>query len=148
MISANDKLTLIKHVDIFKHLSEKYLLDIVHVLDEAYFEAGESIIKKGEKGDCMYIIFEGEVKVHDGEVVFARLAERDFFGELSVLSPEPRIASVSAIDDTGALKLNRESFFSIVGYNIEVYQAIIHALAQRLRDMNEAIKRLPMMNKL
>lgn len=147
MLSKNEIIELLSTVDIFKHLSSKYMLDIANATEIEFYEDGESIITKGEKGDCMFIIFEGAVRVHDGDVVFAKLKSPDFFGELSVLSPEPRIASVTTVEDSGVIKLSRQDFFDIVGYNVEVYQAIIHALANRLRKMNEAIKNLPSLNK-
>ena len=78
-----EKVIVLKSTGIFKETPENVLVDISSIIHEERIGAGETIFKKGDLGSCMFIIYEGEVKIHDGENVFAMMNNRDFFGELS-----------------------------------------------------------------
>jgi hypothetical protein len=137
-----EKVLLLKTVSIFNHTSEEILAEIANIAEEMQVKAGEPIFAKGDDGDCMYIIYRGEVRVHDGDHTFATMKDRDFFGELSLLDPEPRSASVTAIADTFLLKLSQETFYEIMADRIEVVKGILKILVQRLRNQNTQIAAL------
>ncbi len=86
-----EKVLLLKTVSIFKDTSEEILTEIASILEEVDLKEGETVFEKGTEGDCMYVIFSGKVKVHDGESIFAHLSDRDFFGELSLLDPRTSV---------------------------------------------------------
>lgn len=134
-----EKVLLLKTVSIFKDTSEEILAEIAGVLQEVELSAGETVFHKGDEGDCMYIIFDGKVKVHDGDSVFANFGVRDFFGELSLLDPEPRSASITALEDTFLLQLHQDAFYEIMADRIEVVRGILKILVRRLRDQNNLI---------
>jgi len=81
----------------------------------------------------MYVIVEGRVRVYDGERTIANLGERDIFGELALLDPEPRFASVAAETDTRLFRLDREAFLELMSGNIEIVRGVLHVLCERLR---------------
>jgi len=81
----------------------------------------------------MNIIVDGKVKVHDEDKNFAELAERDVFGELAVLDPEPRSATVTALEDTTLFRLEQEAFYELMAEHIEMAQGVIRSLCRRLR---------------
>jgi len=134
-----EKVLLLKTVSIFQDTSEEILAEIAGVLEEVELKAGESMFHKGDEGDCMYVIFDGHVKVHDGDSIFAHLGEREFFGELSLLDPEPRSASITALADTFLLQLHQDAFYEIMADRIEVVKGILKILVRRLRDQNNLI---------
>lgn len=134
-----EKVLLLKTVSIFIDTSEEILAEVAGVLEEVELKAGETMFHRGDEGDCMYIIFDGQVKVHDGDSVFATLGERDFFGELSLLDPEPRSASITALTDTFLLQLHQDAFYEIMADRIEVVRGILKILVRRLRDQNNLI---------
>lgn len=84
-------------------------------------------------GDCMYIIVDGEVRVHDGERTLNHLGEGDVFGEMALLDPEPRLASVTASTDTRMFRLDQEPFYELMDDRIEVARGIIRVLTRHLR---------------
>jgi AAA family ATP:ADP antiporter len=137
-----EKVLLLKTVSIFKDTSEEILTEIASILEEVDLKKGETVFEKGMEGDCMYVIFSGKVKVHDGDSIFAHLSDRDFFGELSLLDPEPRSASVTAVEDTFLLQLNQDVFYEIMADRIEVVRGIVRILIRRLRDQNTLISDL------
>jgi CRP-like cAMP-binding protein len=81
----------------------------------------------------MYIIIEGRVRVFDQDRTFARLAERDIFGELALLDPEPRSASIAAERETRLVRLDREAFLELLAGNVEIVHGVLQVLCKRLR---------------
>ena len=61
------------------------------------------------------------------------LGPKEIFGELALLDPEPRLASIAAVEDTRLFRLDRESFAELMAGNIEVVRGVLHVLCERLR---------------
>src|SRR6185295_6980345 len=101
--------------------------------EEVRYKEGDVVIRKGEKGDSMYIIIEGRVRVYDGERTIVFLGARDIFGELALLDPEPRFASVAAAEPVRLFRLDREAFLELMTGNIEIVRGVLHVLCERLR---------------
>ncbi len=146
MLTTIEKVIALKKVGIFAATPDETLVDIAALLEEVDIEAGETIIEKGDLGDCMYIIVEGEVKVHDGENTLNHLASGDVFGEMAVLDSEPRVASVTAVTNTSLLRLAQEPLYDLTDEQPEVARRIIRVLSRHLRariqDMNELRRKL------
>jgi CRP-like cAMP-binding protein len=90
----------------------------------------------------MYIILDGKVRVHDGERLLNYLGERDVFGEMALLDPEPRLASVTAAGVTRLFRLDQAPFFELMEERPEVATGIIRVLTSRLRDRVKDIGQL------
>ena len=60
------------------------------------------------------------MRVYDGARTIVELGPKEIFGELALLDPEPRLASVAAVEDTRLFRLDRESFAELMAGNIEV----------------------------
>jgi len=128
-----EKVIALKAVQMFAETSEDVLADIAALLEEVEFQKGGVILEKGKAGDSMYIIIEGRVRVYDEERTIVHLGERDIFGELALLDPEPRFASIAADQDTRLFRLDREAFLELMSGNIEIVRGILHVLCERLR---------------
>jgi HEAT repeat protein len=131
-----EKVLCLKAAPMFAEASEEILADVAAILEEREARAGEVIIKKGDPGDSMYVIVRGQVRVFDGERTITRLGERDIFGELALLDPEPRVASVAAVTDTRLFRLDREGFTELMAGNIEIVRGVLHVLCERLRTQS------------
>ncbi len=132
-----ERVILLKTVDLFYETPDAVLSHIAQALEEVHAKPWERIITKGETGSCLYIIVEGRVSVHDGEHTLAELHARDVVGEMSLLDPEPRSASVTALEETTLLKLDREVFYDLMIDNIEIARGAIATLCRRIRKQNE-----------
>ena len=104
---------LLKEVPLFELLDDHERADLAAQLDDVHFNAGETIFNYGDPGDAIYMICSGEVEVFfkndTGERIVLEVATRgDFFGELSLLDNGYRSASVQALQDTDALRLDRD----------------------------------------
>ena len=85
---------------------------LVREMELEEHDEGSVIIAEGQPGSSMYVIARGEVKVYtrgsDGSSVYlAKLGEGDFFGEVSVLTGEPRTATITASQPTQLLRLDK-----------------------------------------
>lgn len=131
-----EKVLLLKSLSIFEETPETVLAEVAEILEEEEFEAGQSIFKSGDVASCMYVIFKGEVNIHEGPHSLAVLKENDFFGELSLLDTETRSASATVLTESLLLKINQEPFYELMESRIEVAQGIIKTLCKRLRAQN------------
>ena len=120
--------------------SERQLLE--EIISERYCKPGEIILKEGERGDAIFIIWSGQVVVvkdaietltvlgwhHTGEII----------GEMALLANQPRSATVIALEETRLLSLDREVFQSLLRTNPEVGRTLLDVLSKRLNASNEA----------
>ena len=134
MLLTIEKAMILRTVRLFETTPDDVLVQAATLLEEVTLAAGQAIFHKGDFGDSMYIIVDGRVRVHDGENLFNYLAERDIFGEMALLDPEPRSASVTAESETHLLKLGREALFELIDARPEVARGIIRGLSHHLRN--------------
>ena len=139
MLSIIERVLILKTVSIFGDTPDYLLAEVADLLEEQHLDAGETFITKGDPATCLYIIVNGEVSVHDGNRELNQLGSRDIVGEMAVLDPAPRSASVTTIESTHLLKLDRTPLFELIADRAEVAQGIIRVLAGRVRGaMNAA----------
>lgn len=134
-LATIEKIVILKRVSIFSRTPDETLVDVAGVLTQVRLRKGETIFEKGEQGDSMYVVVDGRVRVHDGDRTLNHLAEGEVFGEMAVLDPEPRLATVTAVEDTHLLRLDQEPFYELIEERIEVARGIIQVLSRRLRDL-------------
>ena len=128
-----DRVIILKGVDLFSETPDDVLAQISGELESVDAPSGTAIIKKGELGDCLYIIAAGSVRIHDGEKTIAVLREHQVFGELAVLDPEPRNATATAETDVRLLRLDRDDLFELLPEHIEIVHGIFRTLCSRIR---------------
>jgi len=132
-----EKVLVLKSLNLFKETPENILADLAPLMKEMQYEQGTEIFKEGEIGDCMYIIQQGNIKIHKGTTTLAVLKEKEVFGELSLLDADTRSASATADTDCILYKIDQEPFYELMDERPEVAKGFIKILCQRLRTMNE-----------
>jgi putative ABC transport system ATP-binding protein len=100
----------LRPIELFKTLTPRQLTDVAEHMTKRHYAAGETIIREGEPGEEFFLISEGEVDVIRADHDVARLGPGDFFGEVALISGEPRNATVVAIDDVDAYVLGKTDF--------------------------------------
>ena len=128
-----ERVLLLKSMEVFSEVPEEGLLELAAALEEIEVQVGERIIEKGEIGSSMYIVVDGRVRVHDGEQELRVLGSREIFGELAALDPEPRSASVTAIEDTSLFRLDEQALYEMMAENQTIARGVIQILCRRLR---------------
>jgi ATP/ADP translocase len=133
MLSTIERVIILKAVGIFEGTPDEVLADIAALLEEESVSAGQQLFAKGDRGDSLYIVIDGKLQAHDGDYVLNDLIERDVFGEMALLDPEPRSASVTAVEDSQLFRLDQIPFYDLMADRAEVARGIIRVLTQRLR---------------
>ncbi len=109
----------IRSIPIFSGLSREDIAKILGKMEETSFSAGATIFSQGEQGDAFYLIQSGAVQVvlesgaGKSEVV-AILGPRDWFGEMALLSGEPRSATIDTVKETVLWRLRREDWDELI----------------------------------
>jgi len=132
-----EKVIMLRKTNLFSNTPENVLVEVAGLLKEERYEKGTVIFNKGDIGDCMYIIYSGKVKIHDGQSVFAIFEESNFFGDLAMLDAEPRSATATAETEIVLLRLDQEAIYELMNDRIEVAQGIIRTLCTRIRNLNK-----------
>jgi len=135
----------LKHIPLFQHLSDEERGKLANVLKELTLRKGELLFSKGSKGDSLFIVKKGRIKIFlssplGDEVVLAIFSEGDFFGEMSLLDGMPRSADAMAIETTELFTLSREDFLSFLHQNEKAMQTVLMSLSLRLRKTDDLLE--------
>jgi len=125
------KLKFLKKSRLFENATDAVLTKVCSVVKEIKIPAGRTLFRKGDTGISMFIISSGKMLVHDNSLEIAHLSENDVFGEMAALDGELRTATLTAIDDTTLLRINRDDLFKLGSMEPEIAKALIHFLCQR-----------------
>jgi len=115
---AESYMSFISAIDLLKPLSEEDKKTMCAALREKEFPADRTIVCEGDAGDYFYIVRDGEVKctkVGQKEEVSRRLTRGDFFGELALLKKDTRQATVTCVQPTTVLMIDRSAFTRVLG---------------------------------
>jgi len=128
-------------VPLFSEMDDDEVAGIRAIMDEMKFKPGQIIIREGELGQLFYVVTEGTVKVSisnaDGEeIVLQEVDAGGFFGELSMLTSEPRAAQVRALNDVTVLALERDEFFEFLKKKPHAAIDVLVELGGRLHTMD------------
>ena len=127
----------LKKIPILELLSEADIgLLSSRVLPKLY-GIGEAVVHQGEAGHSMYIISKGscDIWIKGNDAAIATLHEGDFFGEMSLLTGEPRSATVVAKEDALVFEIDKEACADILKANPAIWDALGQALAKRQADL-------------
>ena len=135
----------LREVPLFSEMDEQEVAGIREIMEVMKFKPGQVIIREGEKGDLFYVITEGEVEIiirdADGsDVVLHRAGPGDFFGELSMLTKEPRSARVKAVEPVTTLALERDEFFDFLRKHTHAAIDVLVELGGRLHENDRVLR--------
>ncbi len=133
MLATLEKKQILRTVNLFVETPDDILDKVARLLEEVVCPAEATLFEQGDYGDAMYIIIEGRVRVHSGGRTLAILEKGSVFGEMAALDPEPRSASITALEDLRLLRLERTPLLKLITQRTGVANGIIQLLCQSLR---------------
>ena len=141
----------LREVPLFSEMDEQEVAGIREIMDVMKFKPGQVIIREGEEGDLFHVITEGEVDViirdADGsDVVLHHAGPGDFFGELSMLTNEPRSARVRATESVTTLALERDDFFDFLRKHTHAAIDVLVELGGRLHENDRLFRSMASRN--
>ena len=109
----------IRSIPIFSGLSREDVAKVLGKMEEISFQATTTIFSQGDLGDAFYLIQSGAVQVvletgSEKSEVVAILGPRDWFGEMALLSGEPRSATIRTVKPTSLWRLRREDWDELI----------------------------------
>lgn len=131
----------LRAVPLFSGLTPEEMNPFQAKLEVIQFVRDAFICKEGEKADSMFVIKSGIVQIfcddgHSGRKILTHLKLGDYFGEMSLLTEEPRTASAVALAETEVIRIRKEDFYSLLKSAPGVALAVIRTLCERLAKAN------------
>jgi len=134
------RLEAIGKVDLLGVLGTEERQKLAESIHAAPFDRGEAMTREGERDDGLYMIVAGDaaVKIGVGDAAreVARLGPGQFFGEMSLITGEPRSASVVALTHVDTYRLDKASFEELVRMRPEITDAVAELLTERKMSLD------------
>jgi CRP-like cAMP-binding protein len=106
-----------------------------------HYSDGETIFREGDKGDVMYVIQSGKVKISknssSGDIKMVTLQQGDIFGEMALFDKLPRSASATAEGDTRILSIDKKKLFSTIWKDPTVVLKVIETMSGTIRRLSK-----------
>ena len=137
MYSTLEKTIILKSVDLFKSIPAENLSRVAQITDEVSYDANNPIFAEGDYGDSLFIVVDGNVRIHKGDQELAMLGKGTCLGEMALLDDEPRSADATVTEDSILFKIEQEGFYEVMGSQSDIMEGIIKLLTGRLRVAND-----------
>jgi CRP/FNR family cyclic AMP-dependent transcriptional regulator len=139
--NLSDEAQSLARVPLFKRLEPHELEKLAEEIDQVNYKAGETIFNEHDRGDGLYVVEEGSVRIwvideDVNEVTLAELKPGDFFGELAVIDRGERSSSATAIVDTHLHKLSSDDFQQFLLEHPDCAIDVICEIGARMRQTN------------
>jgi len=133
LLSDADRVAWIEAVDLFAPLSVVDRAMLAGASRDRLYGAGQTIVRQGETGDSMFVVGRGGVRVTilPGATEVATIPAGGYFGEMSLLTGQPRTATVSAISDCVLLEISAADFRRIALAQPAVVEQVTAVVAER-----------------
>ncbi len=138
----DNPLSYIQTIPPFKDLPAESIRSLAVNLEQIRIPGGKVIFEAGAHGDCFYIIREGTVQVYVKEsesrekIVLSLLNAGDYFGEMALLTGEPRSASIETMSEVTLIRIDKRGFERLIKENPLILLPLTHMLSHRLKNAN------------
>ena len=144
MENTNPTIENLRSNSLFKYISDNDLLKISKTLKEETFSAGTVIFNEKTRGERLYLILEGKVKISKVtksgmETQLAILGKDNFFGEMELIEDQERSARTTALEHTVVAGIAGHDFDNLIKTNHIVTLNLLKAISKRLRATDEII---------
>jgi len=110
------------------------------------YHDGEILVRQGDRGDCMYVIQEGQAEIfmeRDGKEVLLRTAQAgEVIGEMALFERVVRSASVRAKGDMRALTVDKRNFLKRINEDPSLAFRLVKLMSKKIREMSNEVARL------
>jgi CPA1 family monovalent cation:H+ antiporter len=132
MLHRNRKVELIKHVPLFSGCSKKELAQIATIADELDFKPEKTLIREGSLGREFFVLVDGTAEVQRDGKRIDTAGPGDFFGEMALLTDQPRNASVVTTSAVDVLIITARNFRTLMESNPLIALKVMRGVADRL----------------
>lgn len=135
---------MVRKVNFFASINPDLLDNILKRISVYRCKAGEKVCRQGDRGDIFYIVGEGKVRVYVSKALLfsqtlAHLVPGDCFGEMALLTGEPRNATVVCVEDSRIFALTVNSFHQMLLEHPAFAQEIKKLAADREFELHHEV---------
>jgi CRP/FNR family cyclic AMP-dependent transcriptional regulator len=131
-IRQDTKVAALKRSPLFEGLSRQQLVQVARLTDDLDVPAGTVLCKEGSRGHEFFVIIDGEATVTRGGKRLATIGHGDFFGEIAVLEPVSRTATVTAATPLRFFVVSHNAFRGLLDTDPGIERKVMRTLARRL----------------
>ena len=131
-LGRDQKTELIRQVPLFSRCSRAELKEIAKLADEIDLRQGKEMTREGAPGREFFVLLEGTADVRKKGRKINTLGAGDFFGEISLVSRQPRTATVTATSPVRALVVTDYSFRHLLDESPQIKTKVMEAMAERI----------------
>jgi serine/threonine protein phosphatase PrpC/CRP-like cAMP-binding protein len=137
------KRDILARMALFRALNDREILRLLQVVEVVAFKDEDTIIREGDKGEELFIVLTGSVKVKRGDTVLATLGPGNHFGEMALVRSQPRSATVVSDLDSELMVIRRTDFFEILRtehqLSVKLLWQFLSVLGDRLDETNREL---------
>jgi CRP-like cAMP-binding protein len=145
--TADERVRELKQIPLFRHLKDDELATLAEGLSEVLYTAGETITRQGAVAHYLYLLTSGHAEIRttfdpdgDGPLpaqtkTVAQIKAPDVFGEMGLMTGEPRTADVVAVSDVECLRLGKDTFERVLLNRPEIANELSSRLAHQRIDL-------------
>lgn len=135
MFTVIEKVIFLQSVDVFSDVPTEQLAYLAAIAEEVAFMKDDGIYSAGEASDSLYLVLEGQVRLHrDGDEIMVA-GKNDAFGTWALFDDEPRVATATTLEDTRLLRIDRDDFLELLSDHTEITQGVFKNIVGRLRGL-------------
>jgi len=137
---VEDRIKYLSSMDLFQQFTEGDLYEFfAENVSEIEVAAGEVLCREGSKGEDMFILLVGELKISKDNKYITTIKPVEYIGEMALIEAKPRSATVEALTDCTLLKITRDQFQKYFSERPDSLFAILQTLSRRIRLNTEII---------
>jgi AAA family ATP:ADP antiporter len=130
-----ERAILLKQIDSFSAIPGEILIQIASAFDEIKVGADVAVIEKGDSGNSpVYIVLNGELKVHDEAELISKVGEKEIIGHKHIIGIDLNKYSVTSTKETILLMISKEELYDKVSRHIEMVDGILTIVNEEKRE--------------
>jgi CRP-like cAMP-binding protein len=128
-----ERVAALNKAALFAGVQDHALAEIAQIVTETHFDAGERIIREGDLETWMFIMVDGRARVDVDGVEASTIGSGASVGELALIDPAPRAATVTALTPCHMFRIDQAAFREVMEEQPAVVSALLVMLTRMLR---------------
>jgi serine/threonine protein phosphatase PrpC/CRP-like cAMP-binding protein len=137
------KREILARMPLFRPLNDREILRVLQVVEVVAYQDGDVVITEGDRGEELFIVLSGNVRVMRGDAQLATFSPGDHFGEMALVRSQPRSATVLSSGTSELMLIRRTDFFEILRKEhqlaVKLLWQFLGVLADRLADTSREL---------
>ena len=137
MFGIVEKAVALRATPLFATLPASDLLPVANLCTEVDLDGGDVLFREGDLGDAIYVVVAGKVAVIRADEAVATLGTGECVGEMAALDWLPRSATVTALEPTVLLRLDRHDMLDLLLDRLVLAEKLAEVMATRVRNSHQ-----------